>query len=73
MEKRYTTEELADLLGVPVRWVYERTRLNLIPHERLPGSRLIRFKPAEITQWLAAGHMDGTGPQPRTRKTRAAA
>lgn len=67
MEKRYDAEELADLLGVPVTWVYQRTRLNQIPHYKLPTSRLIRFVPAEITAWLAAGHMDGTGPVGRQR------
>lgn len=67
MEKRYTVEDLAALLGVPPAWVYQRTRLNQIPHHRLPTSRLIRFEPAEITAWLAAGRMDGTGPVGRRR------
>ena len=48
-----TVEEVADLLKVPVSWVYERTRRRGI--SRLPGFRLgkyWRFSEGEIVAWL---------------------
>ena len=56
-----TVEEVAELLKVPVSWVYERTRLRGI--NRLPGFRLgkyWRFSEGEVLDWLerqrAGGH-----------------
>jgi excisionase family DNA binding protein len=56
-----TVEEVAELLKVPVGWVYERTRLRGI--NRLPGFRLgkyWRFSEGEVLDWLqrqrAVGH-----------------
>jgi excisionase family DNA binding protein len=48
-----TVEDVAELLRVPVSWVYERTRLRGV--DRLPGFRLgkyWRFREAEIISWL---------------------
>jgi excisionase family DNA binding protein len=48
-----TVEEVAELLKVPVSWVYERTRLRGI--NRLPGFRLgkyWRFSEADVFDWL---------------------
>jgi len=48
-----TVEEVAELLKVPVSWVYERTRLRGI--NRLPGFRLgkyWRFSEADVFAWL---------------------
>jgi len=48
-----TVEEVAELLKVPVSWVYERTRRRGLT--RLPGFRLgkyWRFDEGEIRVWL---------------------
>jgi len=57
-----TVEEVADLLKVPLSWVYEHTRRRGV--NRLPGFRLgkyWRFDEGEIRTWLARQRM-GTGP-----------
>ena len=48
-----TIEDVAELLKVPVSWVYGHTRRRSA--ERIPGFRLgkyWRFRRAEITAWL---------------------
>jgi len=48
-----TVEEVAELLKVPVSWVYDRTRSGGV--NRIPGFRLgkyWRFQEAEILAWL---------------------
>ena len=50
-----TVQEVAELLRVPVSWVYEHTRQRC--GNRIPGFRLgkyWRFSVADITAWLAA-------------------
>jgi excisionase family DNA binding protein len=47
-------KELADLLGVPVSFVYDRTRRNSsdpIPHFKL--GKYVRFDLATVQDWLA--------------------
>ena len=47
-------DEVAELLHVPVSWVYERTRKRGI--NRIPGFRLgkyWRFRKADVLAWLA--------------------
>jgi len=39
-------EEMARILGVPVSWLYQRTRLNAIPCVRI--GKYVRFKPEEV-------------------------
>jgi excisionase family DNA binding protein len=51
--KLLTIQQVADLLHVPVSWVYRRTRKRSI--ERLPGIRLgkyWRFREEEIHAWV---------------------
>jgi hypothetical protein len=53
--KLWTPEVLADYLGVPVTWIYKRTRKNgpeLIPHIKL--GKYVRFDPESeaFQQWL---------------------
>ena len=53
--KLWTPKVLADYLGVPVSWIYKRTRKNgpeLIPHIKL--GKYIRFDPESMTfqGWL---------------------
>jgi excisionase family DNA binding protein len=48
-----TVEEVAELLRVPVSWVYDRTRSRGV--NRIPGFRLgkyWRFQEAEVVAWL---------------------
>jgi excisionase family DNA binding protein len=48
-----TIEEVAELLNVPVSWVYERTRRR--SSDRIPGFRLgkyWRFREADVLAWL---------------------
>jgi excisionase family DNA binding protein len=48
-----TVHEVADLLQVPVSWVYGHTRARSV--ERLPGFRLgkyWRFRKADLLAWL---------------------
>ena len=52
-ENLLTIQQVADLLHVPVSWVYGRTRKRSI--ERLPGIRLgkyWRFREEEIHAWV---------------------
>jgi excisionase family DNA binding protein len=52
-EALLTIQQVADLLHVPVSWVYGRTRKRSI--ERLPGIRLgkyWRFREEEIHAWV---------------------
>jgi excisionase family DNA binding protein len=48
-----TIEEIAELLHVPVSWVYERTRRR--SSDRIPGFRLgkyWRFREADVLAWI---------------------
>ena len=48
-----TVQEVAEILKVPVSWVYERTRVRSA--NRLPGFRLgkyWRFRRGEVMAWL---------------------
>ena len=50
-----TVHEVAELLQVPVSWVYTRTRKRST--ERLPGYRLgkyWRFRETEVLEWISA-------------------
>jgi excisionase family DNA binding protein len=53
VEQLLTVREVAELLRVPVSWVYERTRRR--GSERLPHVKVgkyVRFRPAEIEAYL---------------------
>jgi excisionase family DNA binding protein len=48
-----TVEEVAELLRVPISWVYERTRTRST--DRIPGFRLgkyWRFREADVIAWI---------------------
>ncbi len=59
-----TPQELAEILRVPVSWIYQRTRLGqkAIPHLRV--GRYVRFDPQQVIAFLEAkGRMgNGNGP-----------
>lgn len=53
--KFWTVQQLADFLGVPSTWIYERTRrrgLDKIPHHRF--GKYVRFDPESeaFKSWL---------------------
>src|SRR5712691_501102 len=51
-----TIEDVAEILKVPVSWVYERTRRR--GADRIPGFRLgkyWRFREADVLAWLTFG------------------
>ncbi len=45
-----TVPVIAELLGVPESWVYERTARGEIPHRRV--GRYVRLRVSEIEEWL---------------------
>lgn len=46
-----TADQVADLLGMGVDWVYAQTRAHTIPHVRL--GRYCRYRAESIQAWLA--------------------
>jgi excisionase family DNA binding protein len=50
---KYSVSEIAAYLGVPDSWVYDRTRRNAIPLQRI--GKYVRFDLAEIEAWSKAG------------------
>ena len=46
-----TAEQVADMLGMSVDWVYAETRANRIPH--VPLGRYRRYRRDTIEAWLA--------------------
>jgi excisionase family DNA binding protein len=56
-----TIEEAAELLRVKVSWLYERTRLNEIPHTKL--GKYLRFDRDELMAWVEQFRRDGRGPR----------
>jgi excisionase family DNA binding protein len=55
-----TVEEVAELLRVPLSWVYERTRRRGV--DRIPGFRLgkyWRFREADVLAWLDRQRIGG--------------
>ena len=58
----WTPEVLAGFLGVPVGWVYKRTRKN--GHDKIPHMKLgkyVRFNPESklFQQWLEKHSVEG--------------
>jgi excisionase family DNA binding protein len=63
-----TVGEVAELLQVPVSWVYEQTRRRC--PGRIPGFRLgkyWRFTPEDVTAWLAAKRTNDYHHAPKSR------
>lgn len=65
-----TVQEAADLLRVPVSWLYERTRTNSIPHVKL--GKYVRFDRDELAAWIDDLKRDGHGPGAMRRLPRSA-
>ena len=47
--------ELAELLKIKPRTIYEMVAQNRIPYRKPPGSNILRFDLAEILAWTKAG------------------
>jgi excisionase family DNA binding protein len=63
-----TIQEAADLLRVPVSWLYERTRTNSVPHVKL--GKYLRFNSDELAAWIDALRRDRCGPAAVKRSPR---
>jgi excisionase family DNA binding protein len=63
-----TVQEAAELLRVPVSWLYERTRTNSVPHVKL--GKYLRFDRDELVAWVDEAKRDGRGPSAIRRPTR---
>ncbi len=50
MEKLLTARQVSDLLEVKISTVYDWVHRGMIPYVKL--GRLIRFKKAEVFQWI---------------------
>lgn len=62
-----TVQEAADLLRVPVSWLYERTRTNSVPHVKL--GKYLRFDRDELAAWVSDLKREGRGPGATRRST----
>lgn len=54
-----TIDEAAALIRVPKSWLYERTRLNTVPHVKL--GKYLRFDREELLTWARQFYRDGRG------------
>jgi excisionase family DNA binding protein len=63
-----TVQEAAELLRVPVTWLYERTRTNSVPHVKL--GKYLRFDRDELNGWLEELKRDGSGSPAISRPAR---
>ena len=54
-----TIHEAADLLRVKESWLYERTRLNEVPHVKL--GKYLRYDRDELVAWVDSFRRDGRG------------
>jgi len=50
MEKLLKVEQIAELLQVSKRTIYDWTHIGYIPHYKFPNK--LRFKKIEIEKWL---------------------
>jgi excisionase family DNA binding protein len=64
------TPEAAARLRSSVRTVHELTRLGLIPHRRLPGSRRCLFRKEELEAWEAGAILEKIELEPSGRVVR---
>ena len=67
MKDLLTPKEVADLLRVPLSWVY--SHVGELPH--LKFGRLLRFRSEEVEKWMENQHRNGAktpGHQPGGEK-----
>lgn len=58
-------QEVAEYLGMKVRWVYEEAKAGRLPHVRL--GRYVRFRQESIDAWLEARESAATMPSGTNR------
>jgi excisionase family DNA binding protein len=63
-----TVQEAAELLRVPVSWLYDRTRTNSVPHVKL--GKYLRFDRDELNAWLEELKRTGRNSSAINRSTR---
>jgi excisionase family DNA binding protein len=51
MEKLWSTQELADFLGVPIQTIYQWRKRNYGPPGRRMGKH-IRYRRSEVERWI---------------------
>jgi excisionase family DNA binding protein len=51
MQKLWSTQELADFLGLPIQTIYQWRKRNYGPTGRKMG-RHIRYRPSEVERWI---------------------
>lgn len=51
VQKLWSTQELADFLGLPVQTIYQWRKRNYGPTGRKMG-RHIRYRPSEVERWI---------------------
>jgi predicted DNA-binding transcriptional regulator AlpA len=56
MQKLWSTQELADFLGLPIQTIYQWRKRNYGPTGRKMG-RHIRYRPSEVERWISS--LDG--------------
>lgn len=49
----FTITEAAEVLRIPISWLYERTRRNAIPYRRI--GKYVRFTQDDLKQIISSG------------------
>jgi len=49
----FTIKEAAEVLRIPVSWLYERTRRNAIPYRRI--GKYVRFTQDDLKEIISSG------------------
>ena len=52
VEVLLTKEDVRRILGVSERWLNDEIAAGRMPHLRLGSKKLIRFRPAHLTEYL---------------------
>jgi excisionase family DNA binding protein len=52
--------EVAEYLGLKPSTIYDYVRERRIPHHKIPGSRILKFKLPEIDRWLESCRIETT-------------
>ncbi|MGE0827366.1 MAG: helix-turn-helix domain-containing protein [Candidatus Binatia bacterium] len=53
VQRKVDIKEAASFLGVPISWLYDRTRRNLVPHLKM--GKYVRFDLYQLESWAKAG------------------
>lgn len=67
MDDLMTIEQLAELLGVKVSWIYAQTSAKKIPFLKLGGR--LRFRRADVERWIE-GQVVWPAPVPDRKRRR---